>query len=294
VLLDDRARVIADVYLGRDDEALLVFAEGLAAPALVSHLEAARAPGSIADVEVLTDTHEIVSLHGPYAWELVGEALGPDLIGLPFLAFYRVDEVLCLRAGKTGEYGYDLVVPRASAAELRARLAETGRAFDLAPASIEAIDQAMLENGFFNVRREGQVGLDPIELGLQWRVSSKKEAIGSVALAAARGRGVRRRVTTFVAAGAVEEAAPLFLGAARVGEVLTCGASPTIGGHVGLALIDAPCCQPGIAALEVEVGGERRAIRTVSPPVVNNRSLYVNAQRHAYATRDADVFPAIG
>ncbi len=198
VLLDDHARVIADVYVGRDDDALLVFAEGLDTAALLAHLDAARASGARAEVEVLSDTHEILSLHGPYAWELVGEVLGPDLIGLPFLAFYRVDDVLCLRGGKTGEYGYDLVVPKAGAAELRARLEHEGRAFDLTDASAEVIDQMMLENGFFNVLREGRAGLDPIALGLQWRVSSQKDAVGSAALAEARAAGVRRRVTTFV------------------------------------------------------------------------------------------------
>src|SRR5262245_1553803 len=129
VLLDEEARVIADIYVGQEDDAYLLIAEGLPAPRLLEHVRAQAPAGAKLEIEELTSSHDMLAVHGPYAWELIGELLGADLIGLPYLYFYRTDGVLCVRAGKTGEYGYDLFVPKERAAELRARIEEIGKPF---------------------------------------------------------------------------------------------------------------------------------------------------------------------
>ena len=66
----------------------------------------------------LQASHELWGLNGPYAWELASALLGPAVLGMTYLSLLRGpapggdDEVICFRAGKTGEYGYDLLVPR--------------------------------------------------------------------------------------------------------------------------------------------------------------------------------------
>ncbi|MFO0587320.1 MAG: hypothetical protein U0441_07270 [Polyangiaceae bacterium] len=295
LLLDAEGRVIADVYVGSDDDGYLLFAEGLTAPALIAHLTDHTPAGAKVQIEELTAEHDYVSVHGPYAWELIGELLGPDLIGLPYLYFYRADEILCLRAGKTGEYGYDLFVPKPRTAEFTARIEEVGRAFDVRRVGLAALSQCGLENGFFDVRREGARGLGPIELGLQWRVSFRKEHVGSEALAKTRAAGWIRRVTTVVGSGPLSAGDSVTLDGARIGEILSAGESPLAKAHVALALLDRPFAVAGIDrfAVKPSAGGDPVSIRTVSPPVLNNRSLYVNPQRHAYATRDRDKMPPI-
>jgi aminomethyltransferase len=291
VLLDDQGRVFADVYVGQDEEAYLLIAEGPPADRLVDHLRSCAPAGASLSIEDLTASHDTLSVHGPYAWELIGELLGPDLIGLPYLYFYRTDGVLCLRGGKTGEYGYDLFVPRERVAEIRARLLEAGRAFDLAEVGLEALSQCSLENGFFDVRREGGHGLTPIELGLQWRVSYRKDHVGAAALSAQRGAGVARRATTLLSEAALAEGDAVYLEDRRIGHVLTAGASPVAAAHVALALLDRPYFHAGIDRFTAGAG--RAAVTTVSPPVIVNRSLYINPQRHAWATRDRDQFPPL-
>lgn len=294
VLLDEEARVVADVYIGQDDEAYLLFSEGLPAPRLIEHLRALAPAGAKLAIEELTAEHDALGVHGPYAWELIGEVLGPDLVGLPYLYFYRADGVFCLRAGKTGEYGYDLLVPKERRAELEGRLLEVGRAFDLGRVGLDALEQCSLENGFFNVRREGARGLTPIELGLQWRVSYRKDHVGAEALRAQRQAGSARRITYLTSRAALAEGGGVWLGEERIGEVLAAGASPLAGVHIGAALLDRPLYHAGIDVYTTgPEGGERAPIATVSPPVLNNRSLYINPQRHAYATRARDTFPAI-
>jgi len=294
VLLDEKARVFADVYVGQEDESYLLMAEGPTAKHLIDHLKSHAPAGARVAVEDMTAAHDFVSVHGPYAWELIGELLGPDLIGLPYLYFYRTDEVLCLRGGKTGEYGYDLFVPKERSAELQARIEEQGRAFDVRRVGLDSLEQCGLENGFFNVRREGRKGLSPIELGLQWRVSYNKEYVGAEALRAQRSAGVARRATYLIGKEPVMKGDGVWLDDERIGEVLTSGFSPTIESHVAVALLDRPYFHAGIDSFTAgKSKSDRSAVATVSPPVVNNRSLYINPQRHAYATRARDTFPGL-
>jgi aminomethyltransferase len=293
VLLDEQARVFADVYIGLEDEAYLLVSEGPTAERLTEHLRAHAPPGARFAIEDLTAEHDTLSVHGPYAWELIGEVLGPDLIGLPYLYFFRTNDVLCLRGGKTGEYGYDLWVPKQSADAFRARLSELARPFDAARVGLPALSQCSLENGFFDVRREGAAGLTPIELGLQWRVSYAKDYVGAEALRAQRSAGVKRRATTLVSKGPIAAGDPVWLDGQRIGEILTAGFSPIAGVHAGLALLDRPYFHAGIDRFTAGPEGARVPVTTVSPPILNNRSLYINPQRHAYATRARDHFPPL-
>src|SRR5262245_1101368 len=63
VLLDEHARVFADVYVGQDDEAYLLFAEGPSAEQLTLHLRAAAPPGARFSIEELTREHDTLSVH---------------------------------------------------------------------------------------------------------------------------------------------------------------------------------------------------------------------------------------
>jgi glycine cleavage system aminomethyltransferase T len=293
VLLDEQGRVFADVYVGQDDDALLLMSEGPSAAQLTEHLRAHAPSGASLTIEELTASHDLLSVHGPYAWELIGELLGPDLIGLPYLYFYRTEGILCLRGGKTGEYGYDLFIPRDHTGEIRERLEVKGSAFDLRQVGLEALSQCSLENGFFDIRREGRHGLTPIELGLQWRVSYRKDHVGAPVLAAQRAAGVARRATYLVAQGPIAEDDAVELDGERIGHVLSAGASPILKTHVGVALLDRPFFHAGIDRFTAAGAGERVHVLTVSPPVLVNRSLYINPQRHSYATRARDNFPPL-
>ncbi len=52
----------------------------------------------------------MICLEGPYAWEILSEIVGMDIIGLPFHEFMYVDEdVITMRVGKHGEYCYHIM-----------------------------------------------------------------------------------------------------------------------------------------------------------------------------------------
>lgn len=292
LLLDDMAHPFADVLLARDDEAFFLLAEGPDPEALVEHL---GAPGEAAVTVVdLTASHRLLSVNGPYAWELMAAVVGPEVLGLPYLSFFRSGGAVWFRAGKTGEYGYDALVPEAEAAALEARLREAGARFQLGSAGLPTLDQCALENWFFNVRREGQTpGVTPLELQLQWRVSYRKDFRGSAALRARRRQGARRRLTCLLSAEPLQPGDPVFCEEREIGTVLAAGHSSTRGEWVGSALLDVAYAYPWVDRYEVERADARQRIRTAAPPVINNRSLHVNPQRHTFAGRGQDDFPPL-
>jgi aminomethyltransferase len=279
---------LADVEVASDDDAFLLLAEG-PREELLAHLAAARLPGAAATIEDLRDRAAVLVVTGPYAWELLGAVIGPEIVGLPYLTFLHADGLVCLRSGKTGEYGYHLLVPREALPALRARLADAGRAFALAEATLEDLDQAALENWFFDVRREGAAGLTPLELQLQWRVSRRKAFVGSDALARRRAEGIRRRVTTALSPGAVAAGDRVLDGGREAGTIVNAGRCTPRGEWVALCLLDVAVAWPGLS-LATPAGAP---LATVAPPVLRNRSLFVSPQRHAFATRERDEFPPL-
>jgi glycine cleavage system aminomethyltransferase T len=213
LLLGEDGNTVADLYVCRDDEDYLVLAEGISREALV---DVFRSQGRRVDVRDLGEEYDILSLHGPFAWEFMAEFVGPDVIGLPYLSLFHLDDMICFRGGKTGEYGYDLLVPKAQVESVRERIFTVGAAFNVAHVSLDAVDLCSLENWFFNARKEGRAGLGPLELGLQWRVSYGKEYIGSTALNARRKESAKQRIVCAIS----PEPLPLASVKTKTGDVL--------------------------------------------------------------------------
>ena len=281
LLLREDGRCFADAYILCDDDEFDVLAEGVDAATLISHAKTHVPAGLDAEIADCSRTHVILAVDGPFAWELVSRVAGAESIGLPYLTFFKVDGITCYRAGKTGEFGFGFLVPREREAEIAARLRDAGRGLDVGAGTLEALDQCALENLFFNIRREGRLDATPLELQLQWRVSYDSEGLGVDALRAARARPLSRRLTTLVSPGTLRVGDAVALDGERVGTIANAGWSESRDDCVALALMDIAWAHPGIAGLTI---GSASA-RSVSGPVLNNRSLFVSPQMHSYATR---------
>jgi glycine cleavage system aminomethyltransferase T len=183
-----------------------------------------------------------------------------------------------------------LLGERAPLEELWTRLREQGAALDVAEANLAALDQCALENAFFNIRREGSLGLGLQELQLQWRVSYQKEFAGAEALRRRRALGATARLTAMVSEATLAVGDTLSMEGQTVGKIVNAGASSTRGDFVGLGLVDLAFAHPG---LTLEIADGPASARTVSVPVINNRSLYVHPQRHSYRTRGQHDFPPV-
>ena len=287
---------LADAYIAHaEDGAYYILAEGLSEIQLVALVESVARGG--VSVDGVGAELALFGVNGPYAWEVVMNVCGAAALGMPYLSVLHFEHGICLRAGKTGEYGYDLLIERGMAEAFEAELARAGEPFGLRPVGLDALDQCALENWHFNVRtlRETPLArpLTPLELQLQSRVAYKGDFVGAFALRERRAEGIRVRATAFTAAGPVRPGDAILFREHPVGEVLASGWSATCGKWVGISLISTRLAHPHIHAFVAESPAGPVALSTATPPLINNRSLYIDTNRHSYRTRERDVFPPL-
>lgn len=299
LLLNDDATPFADVYVALDEHGWLLYGEGTSA-SRVTDLLRARAPAG-ADVALSDASSDsvLLALSGPFAWEALTELEGPDVLGMSYLTHYesRGTGAQVFRAGKTGEYGFDLWVPRAKAEGLVARMRDACARVGLPLASVGcgALAVCALENHFFDIFCDGARALTPLELQLQWRVSSRKDGYpGAEAMRARRARGITERVTSLHATEKLSVGDALHFGEEPIGRILSAGFSPCSGKWIALAAVALPYAHSGVERYEVRTSsGARVSVRTHSPPALNNRSLAVRPSEHSYEGRDEVRFAEI-
>jgi len=299
LLLDDEARIFADAFVCADEDTWVLLAEGPTPAELLAALDRVQrtcAPAAQISVTDLLAQHELWSIDGPFSWEVASALLGPEVLGAPYLSFLRSGAVTCFRAGKTGEYGYLLLVPRSVAAATWAELWRVGQPLGLVEANLAALDQCALENWHFTYRALGDRGraeLTPAEMQLRWRIDPKKNFVGAEAVHRRIAAGCRERVTCFVAGRSVAPGQSVHLDDRVVGWVLQAGWSPVRGDWVGWAMIEAALACPGIRRFHVAAAEGPVPIETRSPPLIDNRSLFVDPRKHRYATRAETEFPPL-
>ena len=285
LLLHEDGRVAADVMVLCADETFWLLVDGADGATVSERLTAAIQSGEDATVRLET-AHTVAGLDGPFAWEVLAAHAGRGVIGLPLLSFFTMDDgTLCLRDGRLGEYGYRFVAEQGRWSALDAALCT---AADRVSVPLGRIDRAarrtcMLENHVFCADSQGQSDLDAGELQLGWRLSVDKDVPG---LAAVRERPTRRRTVTFRAPagpGVEVETGGQVIG--RVLQAEPCSHGP---GWIGLAAVPEALAHPGISTFSA--GGV--SLLTVSPPLVANRSLFINPQHHRWQDQAAITLPA--
>jgi glycine cleavage system aminomethyltransferase T len=276
LLLGEEGRPLADLYLCNDEGAFLLLAEGPPKGSLAGFLGAHFPAGCRADIEDLSVDHVMLSLNGPFAWEVVEELEGQRMPGFGELHFYRPTERRTyFFTSRTAEFSYDLLVPRAEAERYWARILEVGAPFDVIPVGLDALDHAGLEDWSFNIHREGQADLTPLELQLQWRLRFSKDFLGKAALLRRKAAGITHRITALQSAEPIASGDTVRLGDRPIGTVLRAEPSITIGDFIGIGLLEQAYAHSGIDAYTVENAGAERPVRTVSAPFINNRSRFI-------------------
>jgi len=294
LFLTDSGLPFADVYVCRDDDELVLLVDGPDYQSLSKYLEDHSQDLGDYQIEYISQTHRLIDIDGPWAWELLASVIGPEIIGLPYLSFYYSESLMIFRSGKTGEYGYSILVPESDRGDFLERLQEKGRPLDARIVGSGTLGQCALENFFFNIRREGCRLLSPLELQLQWRLSTRKPYAGQQAVASLKAKGPAIRVTTAVSDSEPKPGQRIRHEGKDVGSVLTAGYSHTINFYVVQLLLAIEYAYPRLSGFLAENDGATSKLVTVSPPVINNLSLNVNPNIHSYATRELFDFPDPG
>ncbi|MDD9206467.1 glycine cleavage T C-terminal barrel domain-containing protein, partial [Georgenia sp. 10Sc9-8] len=174
--------------------------------------------------------------------------------------------VLLARTGYTGEDGFELSVPAASAVELWGALEVAGGP-EVAPCGLACRDSLRLEAGMPLYGNELSRSVTPYETGAGRVVHLDHDFVGRAALARRHEEPSGTVLAGLVGEGrrAARPGCTVHDGDREVGTVTSGMLSPTSGHPVALALMESSLAVAG-ARLEVDVRGTRQPVTVVDPP----------------------------
>jgi 4-methylaminobutanoate oxidase (formaldehyde-forming) len=254
--LDDTGRLEADLTVTKlDDADFLVVATDTAHRHVEARLRRHAAPlhgePLHAFVTDVTSGFAQLNVQGPRSRELLQSLTSVDLSNeaFPFRAARWIDvgfaRVLCVRITYLGELGYELYVPAEQAVHVYERVVAAGRAHDLRHAGLKALASLRMEKGYRDYGHDIDNTDDVLEAGLGFAVALDKPGgfVGRDAVRALRAAGPPARRLVQVQ---LLDPEPLLFHAevvhrdgAAVGVVRSASYGHTLGGAVGLAMVDA-------------------------------------------------------
>lgn len=215
--------------------------------------------------------YALLALQGPAAREILQPLTGVDLGTIKYYWFAH-GEVASVRStisrtGYTGEDGYELFVPPASAPRVWDAVLEAGRPFDLRPAGLGARDTLRLEAAMRLYGNDIDDTTTVLEAGLEWIVSwTKGDFIGRSALEAQKQTGPSRHLVGFemIDRAIARHGYPVLVDDVAVGQVTSGTQTPFLKKAIGMAYVPASTV-PG-AEITIDVRNRRTRARIVPLP----------------------------
>ncbi len=216
----------------------------------------------------LDATHTLLSVDGPDAWKAVKKLFGADIFNMSFMSAEKYDfrgsGAVVVRAGKTGEFGYQILVENDAAPQLFDDLKNAVSELGGALAGTRSVLAARAKSNFFNIFAEGRKTANPFELGLQWQMDMHKDGFAEKFSAA---RAAKKRKLVAVKADAPKVSDGIFNGAQQVGEIAAVNETDPA---FALALIDFDIAYAGLV---FDNSDGQPAFATVSRPAILAQSL---------------------
>jgi 4-methylaminobutanoate oxidase (formaldehyde-forming) len=242
----------------------------------------AAEPGAHAHVTDVTSGYAQINVQGPRSRELMQSITTADLsnAAFPFRCAREIDigyaRALCVRITYLGELGYELYIPAEQAVHVYERIVAAGENVGLVHAGLKALASLRMEKGYRDYGHDIDNTDSVLEAGLGFAVDMKKPGgfVGKEAVVAKKEQGpLRRRILQVL----VKDPDPMMFHAEivhrngkPVGYVRAASYGHTVGGAVGLAMIEAgePIDAKYIndATWEVDIAGKKYpAIASMKP-----------------------------
>ncbi len=212
----------------------------------------------------------MIAVQGPQAREqvqrLLGDAAASAAALKPFSAVMLGDRFIA-RTGYTGEDGYEIMLPAATADAFWEQL----RAAGVHPCGLGARDTLRLEAGMNLYGTDMDESLTPLDCGLAWTVAlepADRDFIGRAALLAQQAGGLRHRFVGLVLQerGVLRSHQAVYIDGREAGVITSGTFSPTLKESIAMArlwvLAGEQC--------EVDIRGKRLPARIVKPVFVRN------------------------
>lgn len=298
---DEHGKVIDDGTVSRLEEN--VYRWTAADPSLRWFTQ--NASGLNVEIEDISETVAALALQGPTSGRLLQNVAEAEIENLKY---FRVTKgqiagvpVEISRTGYTGDLGYEIWVPAENALKVWDALIEGGRAFDIHPAGMLALDVARIEAGLllididFNSSKKSLIEdqkYSPFEMGLGRLVHlDKNRFVGQNALLAEKKKGSPREIVGLeidwpevealyeevglppaVSPIASRVAVPVFSDGVQVGKATSSTWSPTLKKMIALATVKRQFTKPGTRLqfeITVEAVRHRVGATVVKTPFFN-------------------------
>jgi 4-methylaminobutanoate oxidase (formaldehyde-forming) len=281
--LNESGKIEADLTVTKfDDERFLVVASDTAHGHALARLRRG-CEGAHAFATDVTGAYAQINVQGPRSRELLQSVTSASLANdaFPFRHAREIDlglaRVLAIRITYLGELGYELYVPAEQAVHVYERLLQAGEAFGLQHAGLKALASLRMEKGYRDYGHDIDNTDSVREAGLGFAVDLAKPGgfVGREAVLAKKASGpLTRRLLQVL----VLDPEPLMFHAEVVyrdgeplGYVRAASYGHTLGGAVGLAMVDAgepidqAWCEAG--RWEVDIAGTRYPARASVRPM---------------------------
>lgn len=289
--LNEAATIEADLTVThREDGTFLVVASDTAHGHVGAWL---RRHSSGFDVSVADVTSAIaqINVQGPRSRELLQAVTEVDLSNeaFGFRTARTIDvghaRVLCARITYLGELGYELHVPTELAAHVYETLVEAGRDMGLRHVGLKALASLRLEKGYRDYGHDIDNTDNILETGLAFTVDWDHDFIGREALQRMKEDGPPRRrlvqVRLLDPEPMLHHAEIVLRDGRPVGDVRAGSYGHTLGGAIGLAMIDLdePITPDLLASSpwEVEVAGVRHPAEVSLRPLYDPQNVRIRA-----------------
>ena len=214
--------------------------------------------------------YALIAIQGPAARDILQPLTGVSLGDIKYYWFTTGEvanvKVTISRTGYTGEDGFEVFVPPASAERVWDAILAAGKDKGLIPAGLGARDTLRLEAAMRLYGNDMDETTTVVEADLGWIVGWKKqEFLGQDVLQSQKAEGPRRKLVGFemLDRAIARHGYDAYIDGARAGTVTSGTQTPFLKKAIGMAYLPTDRSVPG-TAFEVEIRG-RRAQATVVP-----------------------------
>jgi 4-methylaminobutanoate oxidase (formaldehyde-forming) len=241
----------------------------------------------------VTSGYAQLNIQGPRSREVLQAVTDADMANdaFPFRTAREIAigyaRVLCIRITYLGELGYELYIPTEQATHVYDRLVEAGQAAGLRHAGLKALASLRMEKGYRDYGHDIDNTDSVLEAGLGFAVDLDKPGgfIGRDAVLAKKAEGpLTRRIVQILVQDPepmLFHAEPVWRAGKPVGYVRAASYGFTVGGAVGLVMVEAgePLNQAYVEASdwEVEIAGRCYPVTASLRPLYDPKMLRVKS-----------------
>lgn len=271
-VLDVHGKIQADVRIFCTEDSFLMDCWEPLKERVVAHLNRYLIADDV-EIAGLTEQHGILSLQGPKARSILETFLSADSIPSKELDHSLVNlagsEIRLVRAGHTGEEGFDLVTPLKDFESVALQLQETGKKFSLHWIGTQAQELLRVEAGIPRYGVDMNEDHLLLEVGLDRAVSFHKGCyLGQEVVERIRSRGhVNKKLVGLSLEGdsAANKGDPIRAQDKDVGQVTSSIFSPALKRPVALGYVHRDYIQPGTQVIIDHAGTRISAVVSALP-----------------------------